>query len=87
MMRISVNGDLSQALRVLREGGRVSEAKQRQWFIPRAERRRLKAKRHRANLQLGASNNPPSGRGLTPTNEPAASITPRVTLGGLDGAR
>jgi hypothetical protein len=42
------NGDLSRALHVLREGGRESEAKYRRYFIPRAERRRLKAKRHRA---------------------------------------
>jgi hypothetical protein len=48
MMRIAVNGDLSRALHVLREGGEVSEAKQRQYFVPRSERRRLKAKRHRA---------------------------------------
>lgn len=47
-MRITVNGDLSRALHVLREGGRVSEAKQRQYFIPRSERRRLKVRRHSA---------------------------------------
>jgi hypothetical protein len=48
-MRIVVDeGNLSRAFRVLREGGRVSEAIQRQYFVPRSERRRLKASRHSA---------------------------------------
>jgi hypothetical protein len=48
MTRIAVNGDLRRALQVLREGERVSESIQRQYFVPRPERRRLKAKRHSA---------------------------------------
>lgn len=95
-MRIVVDGNLSKALHVLREGGRVSEAKQRRWFVPRAERRRLKAKLHRArqlhpwddaNLQLGSPVNPRIGRDLTPTNEPAPAITLRLAVGRLDGDR
>ncbi len=54
-MRIVVaDGNLSTALHVLCEYWQVSEATQREWFIPRAERRRLKAKRHRAQQTAAA---------------------------------